>query len=125
MAKASEIDRVMTCTITKDDGSIVELTEDSHLSVLNGLMNILTGTIGNSDAEKSQEDVSEFISDVAVAKLDKYVFVLTDLVKTVTVGGFALRSLTNVWFDAKVDWHVDRGGKRATTKAPVSKLGSL
>ena len=123
--KASDIERVMTCNITKDDGTIVVLSEDSHLAVLNGLMNILQSTIGNSDAERSQEDVSDFISDVKVAKLNQYVFELTDQIKTVVVSGETLRALTQVWSNAVVTWHVTRGGKRAQTKDPVSKLGSL
>lgn len=123
--KASEIDRVMTCEITKDDGDIIILTEESHLAVLNGLMNVLQSTIGNSDAERSQEDVSEFISDVKVAKLDKYIFKLTDLVKTVTVNGKTLRALVGVWSLAVVDWHVERGGQRKQTRESASKLGSL
>jgi hypothetical protein len=123
--KASEIERILSCKITKDDGTIIELTEDSHLSVLNGLMNILQSTIGNSDAEKSQEDVSEFISDVKIAKLNKFIFEVTDNVKTVVVSGETLRALVAVWSNATVQWHVTRGGKRAQTKAEVSKLGSL
>lgn len=124
MAKASEIDRVMTCNFTKDNGETGILTEETHLGVLNGLMNIMTGTIGNSDAEISQEDVSEFISDVPAKRLDLYEFELTDLVKTVKFDGFALRSLTRVWNSASVDWHVERGGKRTSTKKPVTKLGA-
>lgn len=123
--KASEIDRIMSCTITKDDGTIVILTEDSHLAVLNGLMNILQSTIGSSDAEKSQEDVSNFISDVKVSKLNQYQFELTDKVKTVTVSGETLRALVSVWSLAVVDWHVERGGTRKTTKVETAKLGSL
>ena len=123
--KASEIDRKMSCKITKDDGTIIQLLEETHLAVLNGLMNILQSTIGNSDAEKSQEDVSEFISDVKVSKLDEYIFELTDLVKTVTVNGKTLRALTAVWSLAVVTWHVERGGKRASERKAVSKLGSL
>jgi hypothetical protein len=125
MPKASEIERILSCTITKDDGNIITLTEDSHLAVLNGLMNILQSTIGNSDAEKSQEDVSDFISDVKVSKLNLYTFELTDQIKTVFVTGETLRALTAVWSSAKVDWHVTRGGKRAQAKAEVAKLGSL
>ena len=123
--KASEIERIMSCTITKDDGTIVELTEDTHLAVLNGLMNIIQSTIGNSDAEKSQEDVSEFLSDVKVSKLDLYIFELTDKVKTVTVNGKTLRALTAVWSLAEVVWHVERGGTRKQDRKSVSKLGSL
>ncbi len=122
--KASEIDRIMTCNFVKDNGEEGVLTEDTHLAVLNGMMNIMTGTIGNSDAELSQEDVAEFLSDVPAARLDKYTFELTDLVKTVSFGGFALRSLTNVWTDASVDWHVERGGKRTSTRKPATKLGA-
>lgn len=123
--KASDIERVMTCNITKDDGTIVVLSEETHLAVLNGLMNILQSTIGNSDAEKSQEDVAEFISDVKVAKLNQYIFELTDLVKTVTVSGETLRALTQVWNAAVVDWHVERGGKRNQPKAAAAKLGTI
>ena len=124
MAKASEIDRIMTCNFVKDNGEKGILTEDTHLGVLNGLMNIMTGTIGNSDAKISQEDVADFISDVPAARLDKYTFELTDLVKTVKFGGYALRSLTNVWTDASVSWHVERGGKRASTRVAAAKLGA-
>lgn len=123
--KASDIERIMTCKITQEDGNIITLTEDSHLAVLNGLMNILQSTIGNSDAERSQEDVSDFISDVKVAKLNKYSFELTDQIKTVVVSGETLRALTQVWNLADVTWHVTRGGKRAQAKAEVAKLGSL
>jgi hypothetical protein len=88
-------------------------------------MNVLQSTIGNSDAEKSQEDVSEFISDVKVARLNKFTFELTDNVKTVVVTGETLRALVTVWSNAVVQWHVTRGGKRATVKESASKLGSL
>ena len=123
--KASEIERIMTCKVTKDNGDVVILTEETHLAVLNGLMNILQGVIGNSDAERSQEDVAEFISDVKVAKLNQYVFELTDLVKTVTVSGETLRALTQVWSSAVVDWHVERGGKRNQPKESAAKLGTI
>lgn len=123
--KASDIERIMTCKITKDDGNIITLTEDSHLAVLNGLMNILQSTIGNSDAERSQEDVADFISDVKVAKLNQYTFELTDLVKTVIVSGETLRALTQVWNSAVVDWHVERGGKRNQPKESAAKLGTI
>lgn len=123
--KAADITRIMTCEVTKDDGTIVVLTEDTHLAVLNGLMNILQSTIGNSDSEKSQEDVSEFISDVKVSKLNQYQFVLTDQIKTVVVSGETLRALVAVWNEAVVTWHVTRGGKRAQAKQAAAKLGSL
>lgn len=123
--KASEIERIMSCEVIKDDGVIVNLTEASHLAVLNGLMNILQSTIGNSDAERSQEDIQNFVSDVKVAKLNKYQFTLTDQIKTVVVSGETLRALMNVWSNASVTWHVTRGGKRAQPKIETAKLGSL
>lgn len=123
--KASDIERIMTCEIIKDDGVIVNLTEESHLAVLNGLMNILQSTIGNSDSERSQEDVQNFVSDVKVAKLNQYQFTLTDQIKTVIVSGETLRALLNVWSSADVTWHVTRGGKRAQPKVATAKLGSL
>ena len=123
--KASEIERILSCEIIKDEGTIINLDEASHLAVLNGLMNVLQSTIGNSDAERSQEDVSDFISDVKVSELNEYQFTLTDQIKTVVVSGQTLRALVNVWTNAVVTWHVTRGGKRAQTKSPVSKLGSL
>lgn len=122
--KSEEIDRILSGKVDTGE-KIIELTSDLHKSVLVALINLATSTIGNSDAESSAEVVADFISDVKVKDLESYTFTVTDNIKTAVFSGEILRTLTQIWGQAKVTWHVTRGGKRAVSKAESVKLGSM
>jgi hypothetical protein len=126
MPKASDITRILSGWI-KIGRKTINLNEDDHKSILTALFNILTSTVGNTDALESAELIQEFVSDVESDKLMKAEFFITDLVKEVYFTGADLNQLVNVWGSptVKVNWLVERGGKRAQTKATVTKLGSL
>lgn len=122
--KASDITRVLSCTI-KIGRKIINLTEEAHKTVLISLMNVIFSTVGNSDAGESKDEIDSFLSDVDSAELVNYKFFLTDLVKEATFTGLELQALTSVWGKVKVEWNVDRGGKRAQKESVKVKLSAL
>ena len=121
---ASEITRILSASFTFGD-KVINLVEDTHKSVLIGLMNILQSHAGNSDAENARETVSEFISDVKVSEFKQYQIVVTDQVKTCTATGETLINLINAWGLVATTWNVSRGGKRQVSKVAPAKLGKL
>lgn len=124
MPKASDIVRILSATFTFGK-RVIALTEDTHKSVLLGLLNVLTSHAGNSSAVASRVAVMEFISDVDPEKFLKYQITLTDEVKNVVCTGQDLVNLLNAWGRITTTWNVDRGGKRSVTKESPASLGSM
>ena len=122
--KASDITRILTCTI-KIGRKVINLTEERHKTVLISLMNVIFSTVGNSDAAESSEEITSFLSDVDQTELGKYKFHLSDLVKEAEFTGATLQALTSVWGNVKVRWNVTRGGKRAVKESAKVRLSDL
>lgn len=124
MPKASDITRILSATFTFGE-KVISLSEDTHKSVLLGLLNVLTSHPGNSSAVASRIAVLEFISDVDPDKFLTYEITLTDEVKNVTCVGQDLVNLLSAWGHVITTWNVDRGGKRSVSKTAPASLGSM
>ena len=120
--KASK--RILSGLITFKD-EIITLTSESHKSILSALFNLTTSTVGNSDALQSAEIIADFISEIKVADLTDYTFMISDEVKEVSFNGLNLNQLVKVWGLVEVKWLVSRGGARESTSTPTVKLTDL
>ena len=123
--KASDIVRILSATFTTGR-KIVSLTEETHKSVLLGLINILTSSPGNTSAVASRETVMAFLATRNVEKFPNTIIFVTDEVKTVECNGETLLALLSAWGNVKAGWNVDRGGSRENAnKEQPATLGEL